>query len=285
LVIDLPHGVNSRKAVYFLNGQSAEPDVFADRTATLDLPPMAARREYCLDVRYDHPGDRIGPGRCSIELPQLRGVAWGQRLYWELVLPDDQHMIVAPRNLTPEYQWDWTGLFWGRTPVLNQRELEDLVGTPIRTLPPTSFSRYLFSAPSGIESCNLRFATRSWIVLACSGLALAIGLMLIYLPALRHPVVLMTGSTVLLVAVILYPGPALLLAQAAGVGIGLAILAGFLDRGFGGGRRRVMQRETSSSVLERGSTQILREPEMVGSHSSTHSAPVANSAVTPEPNL
>jgi hypothetical protein len=283
VVIDLPHGVNARKAEYLLDGQPTEPEVLADRTATLELPTIGGRRVLCLDVRYTHPGDRIGPGKCSIELPQLRDVSWGQRLYWELVLPDDQHIIVAPQNMTPEYRWGWTGLFWGRTSLLDQRKLEELVGSPNHTLPPSSLSRYLFSAPSGVESCSLRVATRSWIVLSCSGLALAVGLMLIYLPAVRHPAVLMAGSTVLLVLVILYPGPAVLLAQAAAVGIGLAILAGFLDRGFGGRRRRVVKRETSSSVLERGSTQILREPEMVGNQSSTQSAPAAVPAPTPGP--
>jgi hypothetical protein len=284
VVVTLPRGVKSRRADFILDGRPAPVEMYTDGTAVLSLAPAGGRSDHYLEVRYAHPGGRPGPGGWSVELPRLGGNTQVRRLYWELVLPENEHMIGGPGNLTPEYRWGWTGFFWGRIPMMDEAQLADLVRAPVVAAPPAGTSRYLFSAPGAVESCTLRTARRSWIVLVCSGLSLALGLALIYLPLIRHPAVLVTGAIVLVSAAVLYPGPVLLLVQAAALGLGLALIAGLLERTLGGGSRRGRGRERASSVLERGSTQILREPALAGNRSSTASAPVAAPASTPQPN-
>ena len=96
---------------------------------------------------------------------------------------------------------------------------------------PERANLYLFSTLGNVQQAELHTAGRTWIVLWASGAALVAGLLLIYVPASRHPATLLVVGIVLLAAGLIAPEPTLLLAQAASLGLALTLLAGLLERG------------------------------------------------------
>jgi hypothetical protein len=153
-------------------------------------------------------------------------------------------------------------------------------GRALRT--PDANSRYLFSSLAPVRRCELRTANRWLIVSVASSVVLAAGLLLIYVPVCRHPAALFVASVVLLGVAALYPGAALLAAQAASLGLALALLGGLLNRLLGPRRTDAKRREASSSVLDRSSTQAQYPPPgakqaSTDTHPATVSLPASES--------
>src|SRR5690606_513480 len=97
---------------------------------------------------------------------------------------------------------------------------------------PPSGNEYLFSASEPVDRLRFVAAPRSWIVAAASGALLLVGLLLLYVPAIRRPGVLLTAAVGLAATAMLYPHTAVVLAQAAALGLLLAVVAGLLKRLF-----------------------------------------------------
>jgi hypothetical protein len=202
-----------------------------------------------------------------------------------LVLPASEHVVLAPKDYAAEYDWEWTGAWWGRVPTKEQLDLEAWVGAasdePLDAVPEAT-SRYLFSRFGPPKTVEFTTAGRTWIVGGASGLALLVGLLLIYVPGLRHPffglvlVVLVAGSAVA------WPGASLLLSQAAGMGVVLSLLGAILYRGVARRRRRTVRRDVPSSVFERGSTQAQFGSSEVELLRSTATEPDAAAIHAPE---
>ncbi len=148
-----------------------------------------------------------------------------RRLYWQLILPRDEHLLTPPEGFAGEQTWTWTGCCWGRRPLLDQAQLENWVGVRQRASPAGQVNEYLFSAFGNVDRCVVHTAGRSWIVLAASGAALLAGLLLIYVRRLSHPAVLLSATVLLAAAGMVYPEPAGLAAQAAVLGLALALVA------------------------------------------------------------
>jgi hypothetical protein len=107
------------------------------------------------------------------------------------------------------------------------------------------------------------------------------GLLLIYVPASRHPATLLVLGLVLLAMGLIAPEPTLLLAQAASLGLALTLVAGLLGRSMSGRRRRPASRKEPSHVrLEVGSTRTPQRPVLVNGPASTESIPAVQSPPT-----
>jgi hypothetical protein len=276
----LPAGVDPAAAEVVLDASRVQADGSrqqADGSLLIALPGNSTDREHRLEVSYAFPGKRTGRGRQSIELPRLGANAWVRRMYWQLVLPRDEHLVVVPKGLTSEFTWGWTGTFWGRIPVWEQADLEAWCGVPSSdpAPAPAATSRYLWSSLGPVGRCELWTASRSLIVLGASAVALVVGLTLIYVPVSRHAVALLAAAVALMSAALLWPGPTLLALEAASLGLALTLLAGLLQRSVGR-RRRMLLGETSSSVSERGSTRTLRRAAPADSQNAPQSAPKAS---------
>ena len=87
---------------------------------------------------------------------------------------------------------------------------------------------YLFSSLGQVGPCEIVTAGRSTIVFVSSALALLAALLLMYLPVLRHPLVLLIAATLLACMTGINPELALMAAQASAVGLAVALLALFL---------------------------------------------------------
>lgn len=264
LVLTLPAGADTDAIQVLLDGKelSREDDytVSSDLSLTVNLAPEQASRQRVLDVRFLCKS-RPAQGNMQIELPRLAvnppGVAnnvWVRRCYWQLILPSNEHVVTVPNDYSPEYRWDWNGLWWGRVPVMEQADLEALLHATPEEPVPEAMSRYLFSKFGPAETVDLVTASRTWIVAVSSGIALMIGLLVIYVPALRRPLFGLLLAIAIVSAALVRPGASLLAAQAAGMGLALSLLGAVLYRGVARRRRRTVRRDMASSVFDRGST-------------------------------
>jgi hypothetical protein len=270
--LTLPDGAVDQEVDLWLDGKSVMAKTAPDGRLVVPLPGEANHREHLLEATYHFPDARPPRGRFSMEIARLGRDAWVRRVYWQLILPRDEHVIAGPEGFVHEFRWGWDGVFWGRTPLLEQPELETWVGTSHGKDQPEAANCYLFSSLGKIPPCTVRTAGRSWIVLWASLAALVAGLSLIYVPASRHPTTLFVGAVLLVGLWVLFPEPTVLVLQAASLGLVLALLAGLLQRGLARRRRGVTLLGASISVLEKDSTQTQYRPARVGGEASTETA-------------
>jgi hypothetical protein len=182
-------------------------------------------------------------------------------MYWQLVLPRNEHLLDWPANMAGAFQWGYQGGSWGRQPLLDQPELEAWTGVAASPELPAPTNRYVLSGLGSTKSLDIYTASRASLVLFAAGGALIVGLSLLYFRALRRPDLLFALGIVLIAGAVLFPEPALLVAQASALGAGLVGMAVLLDR-YIKSRRGVslMVRSGSSSIVELGSTKTHGRP-------------------------
>jgi hypothetical protein len=244
----------------------------AENIVVVRLAP-ASGRQHILELRYQFDDRSNRLSTIEADLPRFNSNVWVRRMYWQLVLPQDQHLLSAAAELTPEFTWVWSGLFWTRQAPLDQAELEEWSSAARETPLPEKTNRYLFSVAGNPARITVRTAERGQIVLLASLGALIVGLLLIYVPAARRPTTLLAAGVSLLAFAAWNADLALLLAQASFLGLALALLAGYLERIVTRRRNRAMVvRSSGSSVLKRSSSQVSIRPleAMSGSSTAVH---------------
>lgn len=275
LRLSLPGGVAVDEIEILLDRERVTGRPTGDGQLLINLPADANHRDHVLEVSL-HAAERPARGQMTLEVPSLGPDVWVRRLYWQLVLPSNEHVFVSPEGFTSEYTWDFNGYAWGRKPLLGESELADWVtgyneaGNSVHP----GANQYLFSSLGPVEKCELRTADRTWIVLCASGAALVLGLLLIYVPMSRHPATLLATAMILLCVGMLYPEPTLLVAQAASLGLALTLIAGLLQRSVARRRRGTIMTEASSSIMDTGSTQTQYPPPLSGGPISTQSTTI-----------
>jgi len=257
LEVALPAGADAGVGSLYvlIDGQAAEFELERERRVRMTLPHERTSERHVIEVWYHFLEARPPRGDMVLELPTIAGGVRVRRSYWQLVLPSSEHVITAPVGYTPEYEWGWRGLWWGRIPVKEQADLEDWIGAIEDTALPESTSRYLYSDFGPHDPGRLRTASRTWIVGGASAVALLCGLLLVYVPGTRHPVFGLLAMIGVTACAVIWPGAALLFAQAAGMGLALALVGALLYRSIARRRRRSRHRDLPSSILDRGSTQ------------------------------
>ena len=83
-----------------------------------------------------------------------------------------------------------------------------------------------------------------------------LGLLLIYVPIVRHPFSLLVLSLVLLSLAMIYPEPAVMIAQASGLGLALTLMAGLLERSMARRRKKLLLKEPSKVIRDLSSSRI-----------------------------
>jgi hypothetical protein len=286
LELTLPAGAAQEQVSALLDGKRVAAETTGDGSLLIALPSDPEHARHLLELRYQF-AQRPPRGPMILELPRLGRDVWVRRMYWQLVLPRAEHVLSAPDGFAGEFSWDWNGYFWGRRPLLDQTQLESWVGGPHRTATPADCNCYLFSSFGAIDHGKLHTAGRSWIVLLASGAALIAGLLLLYVPRSRHPAALLLAAVLLAAVGLLYPEPAWLLAQAAGLGLALTLLAALLARGIVRPRPSPpLLPEMASSVLDSGLLTMHGQsrPPLSSGSTSTQDLHAATASPPPEPN-
>jgi hypothetical protein len=266
LLLRLPPGAEVRTLMILVDAAQIAPESIRQREVTIPLAP-GPRGEHLIDVRYQLAG-RGPQGSLLLEAPQLVSATWVQQLFWQLILPENEHLVFSPSHYTEELRWVWTNYFWERQPTLGQRDLEQWIGAtpsgdagglPGNALPPMALAqlgqqptnRYLFSTVGTTEPLDLYTLSRARLVLYASLPLLLCGLVLIYFPATRHPAVLFFLAVMVAAASFVAPQSALLLAQASALGVVLVGLAALLAR--------MRPAPTPATIPVRGSSRVILE--------------------------
>lgn len=273
LSLKMPPGAVLSQMAVLLDDKRIDFRVDGSGRLPIALPRDGELHRHVLEIIYHF--DEISPTgwRLTFAFPQVGSGAWNRRLYWQLILPQNEHVLADPRGFVSEYRWGFMGYFWGRQPVLSQAELETWVGAEHRAAPSDGLNVYLFSTLGTIEGGEVRTASRALIVLLSSGTVLLIGLLLVYVPSLRHPVALMALAFGLLSLGMIYPEPTILLAQTSSIGLVLAMIAALFVRMFPYRRKPV-----SHSAIIKPDIPSTRSPQPVpasaASVSSTQNLPM-----------
>ena len=188
-------------------------------------------------------------------LPQLVGHVQFQRGFSEVILPAADHLWGVESQLSAENRWQWDGLAWGRSPLLNEAELTDWAQAIEEPGWGLGGHRYLFSLTEPLASWELQSIRRSTLTIGVAVTVLILSLVLLQTTALRHPLAKVASIVVALSWGLIFPGPALLILQAASV----AVIPGAVGLALRNRRQRRIAhifgaRSHLSRELERGST-------------------------------
>jgi hypothetical protein len=179
--------------------------------------------------------------------PRFAADVWLADSVWEVVLPVDQHLLVYPDNYSPAFSWQRQGTTWSRRP--NDRsaslsdwlladavtdlkgsldsQLKDLQLDPLANA--TYGNTYLFSAFGHQQELQFTAMSQPAIILAGAGLALALGLVLLRIPATRHVLTILFVGFGLSLAGLWHLEAVQLLLQPAVFGLVLAIVASIIE--------------------------------------------------------
>ncbi|QGJ71557.1 Hypothetical protein PBC10988_32640 [Planctomycetales bacterium 10988] len=278
LEIELPEGVDRSSVVAFIGGKPfrplvknrqlvIEPNSFSDQGQSIELL-------YSFDTRPHE----IGWTRFS--RPHWKSNIMVDRVIWELVLPNEEHLWGVSEAFTPEYSWSWQGLLWKRLPTWSQKQLEAWTGARVEApgVPPSA-NRYLMSSQGAPGTLTVRIAHRSRIILVASGVCLVLGLLLIYFPQLRSRGLLFAVVLITISLAALFPDASPLFGQAALLGVLLVLMASLLQRrnSLRFGRGVVVRTEDKApSVVQSASWEASREVEEPDEHASTATASIAS---------
>jgi hypothetical protein len=185
---------------------------------------------HTLELRWREPINEAVLTRHQLTPPQLAGTKSLSQVYWQIVLPGDVHVVRSPARIMPAGEWQWLGSFWGRRPALVQSDLEGWAGASSQIAPGSEHNQYLYTGISPAVSIELVTAPRWFVVLVASSAVLAIGLTWIYVPATRSRWIVAALACVLAGLAVAFPTPAVLLAQAAVLGVIGVLLAMLLRR-------------------------------------------------------
>jgi hypothetical protein len=207
-----------------LDGQQVD-DFAVDESGltSVGIPEEKLGQEATLELWYalDAPTPSTRTHFTGAVIPQAANPG---ETYWQVLLPEKEHLLFDPAGFTPDMQWTWQGLWWRRQSARTQRELESWCGASEQENLPEVGNHLLFTALGSAEELPLRTVERRWLLLLASGSVLAIGLALIHLPAARHPAWLLGLGVVGIALALEAPETGVLLGQAAGLGALCAVV-------------------------------------------------------------
>ncbi|MDA7951244.1 MAG: hypothetical protein MPJ24_07115 [Pirellulaceae bacterium] len=114
----------------------------------------------------------------KLEAPIVVSAKFLGKIYWEVVLPEEQHLLIPPQTMTDENHWQWYYLFFRRqTPITADQIHHWVTDSPKDILASGTQNRYLYSANATPLAMKLFSVNRLSLV----GLGAIIATILLYL--------------------------------------------------------------------------------------------------------
>jgi hypothetical protein len=229
--VRLPEGAVAARVQAAVN---AEPALVAPREAgryRITLPTAARGRECVLELWYSVrplPG-RLGVHAGSLQPARLDEATPPRRFYWQLALPENEHLLLTPADFSPEMQWNDDWWLAGRQPLLGQGQLEDWSASSRQDPLPRGTNDYLFGALGRAPQLNVVIVNRRLLLALSSCAALALGLAAIRWQPLRSPLSLFVAGAVIAGLALAAPDAALLVGRAAILGLVVLLVIGVLQ--------------------------------------------------------
>jgi hypothetical protein len=278
--VELPPETSASMVEVLVDGQPADVDSSGAGRIVVRLSPVAGGQRdpitgtstatHTLELRYQQmTSDRLITRRL-LTPPRWVGASSLSEIYWQIVLPGELHIVGSPQQLAASSQWQWLGNYWGRRPTLSNSELEAWVGASSHQAPSAAQNEYLFSGLGPVATIEVVTAPRWLIVFLASGGVLAVVLSWLYVPVVRRTSIVITVTFLLAALAAAFPTPAMLLAQAAVLGIALAVLAVLIARFGNRSQQWALPSPAGSShrqIMSRMESEIM--PSMISAGTST----------------
>ena len=168
--LQLPEGAEVQSLI--IDGVE-NPPVLAEK----DLEIRMARRaggEHTIEIalRYD---TRPPVGVMSFPIPQFRDAQSARQWFWQLLLPNNEHLVLSDSQLTSANRWERRGWLWHRTGSETQPSLEFWTGASTQPKLPESLNQYLFCSFDRVDRIAVRTCERRMLVYGSSGNCAGIG--------------------------------------------------------------------------------------------------------------
>ncbi len=264
----------------WLDGRRIDDAVRADGGIEVLLQSGGGRSTVLLEIRISRPWrlkgmlGLAGLDRLALVPPEFAEGVQQRRFYWEVHLPSDQHVVVPPRRWTAQQRWAWASVGLERRPLVprdalaswvranagQERELgQDAVDTGLVS------HRALYSGVGPPTAETLWIAATWLLVLAVSGPVLAVGLLMVYVPAARSAWLVVGVAAVLTLLAAAWPALAPMLVQGGLPGVVLALMAAAM-RGLIRLPAPAAQRLPAGSSVTRG----VAPPSLIVARSAIH---------------
>jgi hypothetical protein len=231
--VELPPLVSAEEVEVLVDGELAQVSSREAGRLQLELPaskPSGGPVAHTLELRYRRPAAIGLVASQEFTPPQLVGSSTLSEIYWQFVLPGDRHVVQTPAQLVPLDSWQWLESFSGRRPTMTQVELETWAGATAQLAPSAAQNVYLFSGLAPVASIEVLTAPRWLIVLAASGIVLALATLWIHAPVVRRGWIGLLAAAGIVALAVSFPTPAVLAAQASVLGLVLSAVALVLRR-------------------------------------------------------
>ncbi len=241
----------------------------------LRFPPDVGSRPVLVELEYQDRG--IGGGS-TWQPPQLLDGGIVLDTLWEAELPWDRAIVGVPRGWSDENEWYWTGRIWKRRSWKDGASLDQWLGgiasgqatEELRESRLDDSHHLLFSRAGPPSGLNMLILSRTWIVVACSGVTLILGFFAIFSRIRFRTAWAVAAGLAILAAAYLHPSVTLMALQSAFIGASLTLLALLIERLLERKKPPAPQaREPGSSAGQTPADSSLVRPPSVGSDDST----------------
>lgn len=206
-----------------LAGNRAEYDSTQDRYI-VSLDDSTEQQRHVLEVFYSVRNNLSSWSTLEIYPPTIQDAEFTGRFYWQLATPKTTHLLWSPSELTDEWRWKWSGIFWHRDSVRSETAMVDMLGAYNWEQLPLSVNQYLMSGRFPTQPLKPTVVSRFVIWFPVGSIAIGLATLVITYPSFRNPIYGFILAGLVISLGMLDPDVGLLLGQTAVVSLGLVVL-------------------------------------------------------------
>lgn len=159
------------------------------RRLSVSLGSNAPRGEHTIELWYRFPRNRSFDRSIDLDLPGVDQVDWMEQVYWEVVLPQNEYVLVQPLRMISENRTDWSWFGWTETPRMSSADLEARLGVTAQAPLDPTMRRQLYST-FGDSISGKVWTARRWEVLTVgSAVLFVIGMLAVLVRLHQRPIV------------------------------------------------------------------------------------------------
>ena len=149
LELTLPQNQVGNLATVLIKGQRIEPRRIAGTTSLivpLRSDQTLAPQRYTIELWSFSKAPKHLINRLEEVLPSIAGATRPAPKYWQVIVPEHDHIWTRSKSLMPENRWEMSGFMLRRVDPLDQRELEIMTFASEQPVLGSQANRYLFTS-------------------------------------------------------------------------------------------------------------------------------------------